>query len=340
MLVNLNQKSKMWHNTKLNSIYKLFLYPLFLASLIYPQSKDWTEFQVKRCSGTLTSRLGGSPIYAVKVSVLSGNKEIKDSSFTDLKGNFALEHVGYVWKPRIKFESPDYYNKTILLKQNHLNSDNEIELDIILDPIPDEEKPITFDKGTISERAKTFFHEGGVYYTLTSNDKPYNFKSERIIINTVETDQTDKNKLLLWINGSEVNPLLCYVPQSGRYENLMAILSGYSDDPQFEDSLLPKYLEDGLLEPTIVFGRVLDSKTNKPVPGVEVLIDNITKDMRVTGKDGRFAFQISIAGEIEVKLRPPGKKYKTPASSTLFVKNPKGGWIQTNQFLTPQNGSF
>lgn len=329
----------MWCNSKSNSFYKFILYPIFFASLTFPQSKDWIEFQVKKCSGTLTARVDGSPIYAVKVSVLSGNKEVKDSTFTDLEGNFVLEHVGYVWKPRIKFESPDYYNKTVLLKRKHLNSENEIELDMTLNPIPDEKKPITFDKGTISERAKTFFHEGGIYYSLASNDKPYDFKSERIIINSVKTDHTEKNKLLLWINGSEVNPLLCYVPQSGRYENLIAILAGYKNDTEFEDSLLPRYLDDRLLEPTIVFGKVLDSKTNEPVAGVEVLIDNKSKDMRVTGRDGRFAFQIGTTGEIAVNLRPPGKKYKAPATSKLIIKNPKGGWIQTNQFLTPVDSS-
>ena len=330
----------MWYNFKSNSIYKIFLYPIFIASLVSPQSKDWIEFQVKKCSGTLTTRFDGSPIYAVKVSVLSGNKEVKDSAFTDLEGNFVLEHVGYVWKPRIKFESPDYYNKTILLKQKHLNSENEIELDITLDPIPDEKKPITFDKGTIAERAKTFFHEGGIYYSLTSNNKPYEFKSERIIINSVSTDQTEKNKLLLWINGSEVNPLLCYVPQSGRFENLIAILAGYTDETEFADSLLPRYLDDSLLEPTLVFGKVLDSETNEPVAGVEVLIDNESKDMRVTGRDGRFAFQVGITGEIALNLRPPGKKYKIPATSKLIVKNSKGGWIQTNQFLIRRDSSY
>ena len=307
--------------------------------MIFCQSKDWTEFQVKKCSGKLTTRTDGSPIYAVKVSVLSGNKEVKDSTFTDVEGNFLLEHVGYVWKPRIKFESADFYKKTLLLKQKHLDSENEIKLDIILDPIPEDKKPITFDKGTISERAKTFFHEGGIYYSLASNETPYDFKSERIIVNSVKTDQTEKNQLLLWINGSEVNPLLCYVPQRGKYENLISILAGYNDEFEFENSLLPRYLDDNLLEPTIVFGKVLDSETNEPVPGVEVLIENSSKDMRVTGRDGRFAFQVNIPGQLELNLRPPGKKYKIPAASKIIIKNPKGGWIQTNQFLTPRYSS-
>ena len=93
------------------------------------------------------------------------------------------------------------------------------------------------------------------------------------------------------------------------------------------------------MEPTIVFGKVLDSETNEPVTGVEVLIENSSKDMRVTGRDGRFAFQVNTSGQLELNLRPPGKKYKIPGASKIIIKNPKGGWIQTNQFLTPRYSS-
>lgn len=326
----------MSHNTISIFLPKIFFIVIFLVSIARSQSKDWIEFQVKNCSGTVTARIDGSPIYAIKVSVLSGNKEIKDSTYTNLEGNFNLEHVGYVWKPRIKFDSPDYYNKTILLKPKHLNSDNEIVLDISLDPIPDDKKPLTVEKGTIDERAITFFKVGGIYYHLASNEKPYEFKTERIIINNIKTNRTEKNKLILWINSSEVNPLLCYVAQSGRYENLTAILSGYQDNSEFEDSMLPRYLDNNLLEPTLVFGKVIDVTTNEPIAGVQVLINNESKDMRVTGSDGKFAFQIGKTGEIELSVTPPRTKYKIPPSSKLVVTNTKGGWIQTNKFLTPK----
>ena len=112
-----------------------------------------------------------------------------------------------------RFTSSDYYKKVVILTDDHLDEENNLNLNMSLNPIPDEEKPKIFSKGTMTSRAKTFFWKGNIFYHLESIDSTADHNASRIVINKIRTDKTPQGELLIWINGQEMNPLLCYVPQ-------------------------------------------------------------------------------------------------------------------------------
>jgi len=311
---------------------------LLLGSILFAQPKERIELQINKCSGTVFNSLNDNPIYAIKVEILSGNNEPKDSTYTDHKGHYYMDPVGYVWRPRIRFTSYDFENKMIILNQNHLDEQGIMNFDISLDPIPESEKPKVFSKGTVASRAKTFFWKGNVYYYIESNSIASDYKASRIIINEVSTEKSPQGELLISINGQESNPLLCYVPQDGMYENLLAILSGYLPEPLFDDSGLPRYLDQNLLEPTIVFGRIMDALTDEPVMGAEVSILGISLNKRITGSDGKYAFQVLETGEFFLNVVPPiNSRYNNPSKSKLIIKEARGGWHQSDQILFPKD---
>ena len=310
---------------------------LLLGSILFAQPKERIELQINKCSGTVFNSLTDNPIYAVKVEILSGNNEPKDSTYTDHKGNYYMDPVGYLWRPRIRFTSYDFENKMIMLNENHLDEQGIMNFDISLEPIPESEKPKVFSKGTVASRAKTFFWKGNVYYYLENNSIPSEYNASRIIINEVSTEKSPQGELLISINGQKINPLLCYVPQDGMYENLLAILSGYLPEPLFDDSGLPRYLDEDLLEPTVVFGRIMDALTDKPVMGAEVSIIGISVNKRITGSNGKYAFQILEAGEFFLNVVPPiHSRYNKPSKSKLIIKEARGGWHQSDQILFPK----
>ena len=318
----------------------ILTHTLLLLSILAAQPKDRIEFQVNICTGILTDALDDNPIYAIKVEILSGSDKLKDSTFTDREGKYRIDPVGYLWRPRIRFTSSDYYKKVVILTEDHLDEENNLNLNISLNPIPDEEKPKIFSKGTITSRAKTFFWKGNIFYHLGSNNSAADHNVSRIVINKVRTDKTPQGELLIWINGQEMNPLLCYVPQDGRYENLLAILSGYFPEPIFQRSGLPRFLDDDLLEPTVIFGRIMDAVTDEPVMGAEVSMIGVDHNRRITGPDGKFAFQILEAGEFFLDVVPPlHSRYKNPTKTKLIIKKARGGWYKSNLVLFPKDRS-
>ena len=311
---------------------------MLLVSILTAQPKGRIELQVNKCIGNVTNSLNENPIYAIKVEILSGNYELKDSTYTDHQGNYYIDPVGYLWRPRIRFTSYDYENITIILNEKHLDKDGILKMDISLDPIPESEKPKIFSKGTIASRANTFFWKGNIFYHLENNNIAGDYKVSRIIINRVRTKLSPKSDLLIWINGKERNPLLCYVPQNGKYENLLAILSGYQSDPLFEKSGLPRFIDEGLLEPTVVFGKIMDAITDEPVMGAKVSIIGMNLNKRITGSDGKYAFQILETGEFFLDVIPPiHSRYENPSRSKLMIKNARGGWHQSDQILFPKD---
>lgn len=311
---------------------------MLLINILLPQPKDRIEFQINKCFGTVTNELNDNPVYAIKVEIISGNNEIKDSTFTDHEGKYFMDPVGYVWRPKIRFTSYDFYDKTIPLNGEHLDNQNILTMDISLEPIPEDEKPKVFSKGTLASRAKTFFWKGNIFYHLERNSVPSNYNASKITIKKVRTKKDREGNLLIWINDMERNPLLCYVPQNGKYENLLSILSGYLTDQTFEDSGLPRYLNEDLLEPTIVFGKIIDAVTDEPVMGAEVSIVGLNLRKRVTGPDGKYAFQILETGDFFLDVVPPlNSKYENPARIKLMIKEERGGWHQSNQILFPKD---
>ena len=316
-----------------------YFHLLILFSIVHGQPKERIELQINKCSGNVTNSLNGNPIYAIKVEILSGNNNLKDSCFTDNQGNYYIDPVGYVWRPRIRFTSSSYTfkNKIIFLKETNLDNKGILKLDVSLDPVPEDEKPKVFSKGTIDSRAKTFFWEGNVFYYLDNNSNANDYKASKFIIKKVDTDISSNGDLILWINNKEINPLLCYVPQNGNYENLLSILGGYLSDPLYKTSGLPRFLDKSVLEPTVVFGKITDAQTNEPVIGAEISIVGINTNKRITSIDGKYAFQIPEVGNFVLKVIPPmNSKYEVPSDIELIIKEARGGWHQSNQRLIPK----
>ena len=320
-----------------NVLLKVILFFLSFSKLI-AQPKVQIEFQVNTCRGVVIDKFSNQPIYGIKVDILSGNKEIKGTAYTDNEGKFFIDLVGYLWRPRIKFTSYDYDEKIVLLNDSHIKDTNNVYIDVEMSKIPDDKKPTLFNKGTISSRAKTFFWKNNIFYHLDKNTVPGSYKASRIIINQVSANHTVKGELELSINGNKINPLLCYVPQNSKYENILSILSGYMDDKIFDKSNLPRFLDEQLLEPTLVFGKIIDAITKEPVTGAEVKILGISSNRRVTGVDGRFAFQVPEPGEYFLDVVPPFQSdYDSPPKKTLSIASGRGGWHKSDQILFPKD---
>jgi hypothetical protein len=119
----------------------------------------------------------------------------------------------------------------------------------------------------------------------------------------------------------------------GRYENLASIIDDYFPSPIFEASGLPLFIPEDLLYPSVIFGKVLDVNSHKPVVGAEVRIVGITNS-RMSDIEGRYAFQIDNAGTYELVISPPfGYKTIYSGVSEIVVKSPKGGWYLSNHYL-------
>ncbi len=339
MMKNINYyQESLSHFMHRNFRLKALVFFLFLSNSTIAQPKVQIEFQVNTCKGFVIDELSNKPIYGIKVDILSGSKEIKGSAYTDKEGKYFIDLVGYLWRPRIKFTSYDYGEKIILLNNSHINDTNNVNIDVAMSKIPDDKKPKIFKKGTISSRAKTFFWKDNIFYQLDRNSVPGSYKASRIIINQVSASQNTNGELELSINGNKINPLLCYVPQNGKYENILSILSGYMDNKVFDKSNLPKFLDEHLLEPTLVFGKIIDAITKEPITGAEVKILGISDNRRVTGIDGRFAFQIPEPGEYFLDVVPPFKsEYDSPPKKTLSINNGRGGWHKSDQILFPKD---
>jgi hypothetical protein len=269
----------------------------------------------------------------LKVELLSGNNLLKGSSITDENGNFNMENVGYVWKPKILLVARDYHELTMKLNADELDSLNNITIHPMMKPIPDGQRIPYLSKTTIESRAESFFLKGSVFYYLSIiNDY---FSAERIIIKSKKVITDGTGFIILTINEVDYSPERCYVPQMGEYENLSYIIDDYFPEPVFAPSGLPHYLDENLLEPTIIYGTVFDAKTLKVVPGAEVNIAGSSK-WRITDELGKYAFQINEPGSYQVIVNPPfGYSSSQTGITEILVKSARGGWYLSNHHLNP-----
>jgi hypothetical protein len=269
----------------------------------------------------------------LKVDLLSGNNLLKGSSITDENGNFTMENVGYVWKPKILFVARDYHELTLKLKPDELDSLNNITVHPMMTPIPGDQRIPYLGKTTIESRAESFFVKGSVFYYLSIiNDY---FSAERIIIKSKKVINDGTGFIILTINEVDYSPERCYVPQMGEYENLSYIMDDYFPEPVFGPSGLPQYLDENLLEPTIIYGTVFDARTQKIVPGAEVSIAGSSK-WRITDQLGKYAFQINEPGSYQVIVNPPfGYSSSQTGITEILVKSARGGWYHSNHYLNP-----
>ncbi len=258
---------------------------------------------------------------------------LKKSSITDENGNFNIVYVGYVWKPKILLVSRDYHSLTMKLSPNELDSLNNITIHPMMTPIPDDQRIPNIRKKDIEPRAESFFVKGSVFYYLSIiNDY---FSAERIIIKSKKAIKVDTGFIILKINGVYYSPERCYVPQLGKYENLSYIMDNYFPEPVFGPSGLPQYLDEKLLQPTMIYGTVYDAKTQKIVPGAEVSIAGSSK-WRITDELGKYAFQINEPGSYQLIVNPPfGYSSSQTGITKILVKSARGGWYHSNHYLNP-----
>ena len=312
---------------------RLFIIISIIATTLSAQPKETVEFQINTISGQVLNSLDHTPVNNLKVDLLSGNNLLKGSSITDENGNFTMENVGYVWKPKIMLVARDYHQLTMKLKPDELDSLNNITIHPMMKPIPDGQRIPYLSKTTIESRAESFFVKGSVFYYLSIiNDY---FSAERIIIKSKKAIKVDTGFIILKINGVYYSPERCYVPQLGKYENLSYMMDDYFPEPVFGPSGLPQYLDENLLQPTMIYGTVFDARTQHIVPGAEVSIAGSSK-WRITDELGKYAFQINEPGSYQVIVNPPfGYSSSQTGITEILVKSARGGWYLSNHHLNP-----
>ena len=121
-------------------------------------------------------------------------------------------------------------------------------------------------KKHLTKRAEIFFIKGNLFYYYV------NKRSAKIIIKDVEALEFKPRHISIIVNGKTYDVSRCYVPQGGRYENLSFILKTLLSEPVFKESGLPVYMPQHMLEPTVIFGTVLDKNDGKPISGAEIIL--------------------------------------------------------------------
>ncbi|MBT3502233.1 MAG: hypothetical protein HOB40_00505 [Candidatus Marinimicrobia bacterium] len=312
---------------------RLFIFILFTSTHLLAQPKDAIEFQLNTISGFLTHSLNNEFIENAKIEIVSGNGIVKDSTFTDSEGKFSISDVGFMWKPKLRISSRDFLPSSISLKMSQLDEKNNILIHQKLVPISENQKIPILAQNAIEERAQVFFIKGNVFYYLSTKNNVHS--AERIIIQTKKATDNGNGIIVLNINGTYYDPVRCYVPQMGNYENLANIIDAYFPSSLFKPSGLPLYLSDSLLKPSIIFGTVMDANSKKGVMGAEVMLAG-TLNRRVTDENGKYAFQISDDGIYQILVSPPFGYHSSQAGlSDIIVKSAWGGWHQSNHYLNP-----
>jgi len=309
----------------------LFIIISIIGTYLSAQPKETVEFQLNTISGQVLNTLDQTPVMNLKVDLLSGNDLLKGSSITDENGNFNMENIGYVWKPKILLVARDYHQLTMKLKPNELDSLNNITVHPMMTPIPDDQKIPYLGKTTIESRTGSFFVKGSVFYYLSIINDYYS--AQRIVIKSKTVSQDTTGFVKLKINEVDYILARCYVSQMGKYENLAYIMDDYFTKPVFGSSGLPQYLDQSLLEPTIIYGTVFDAKTRQIVPGAEVRIAGTSK-WRITDEVGKYAFQINEPGSYQIVVNPPfGYSSSQTGITEILVKTARGGWYLSNHHL-------
>ena len=307
----------------------LFFISLFIASA-FGQPKEQIEFQLNTISGVVLNSVDATPVIQLKVEVLSGNNLTKDSTLTDENGYFIMENVGYVWKPKIRFSLKNYQTKTLNLKPDDLDTLNNMVIGQIVTPVPDEQMIPELSQSTAKTRAKIFFIKGNVFYNLKNSSS-----AERVIIKSSDAIESRPGFIIMNINGKMYDPARCYVPQEGRYENLSYILRSLLREPIFEHSGHPKYLPEKLLEPSVIYGTVINIKTGESVMGAELILSEPFK-RRISDEHGRYAFQVDQPGTYQIHVEPPlGYRDSNFGTAQILVKYGRGGWFRSNQYVEP-----
>jgi len=307
------------------------IFLLFYFSFLVAQLEENPEFQINTITGVLTNEATGKPIFEGKVEIFSGNSLSKGVTYSNEDGHFTLRHVGYVWRPRLVISSDDYESTQFSISQSELDNYSTLEIPIQLTSIPDHRKIPSIVVTSIAQRAEMFFRKGNVFYYLSRSGK--NFISERIIIHTFDVINKIDGNLVIHVNGQLYDPLGCYVPQLGQYENLAMILDEYFPKSIFKSSGYPMFLSNSHLEPSEIFGTVINLASGKPVFGADVQIEGMALH-RITTQDGKFRFKVRQPGHYKILVHPPlNSGLNHVSQNKIIVKRGKGGWYKSNQYL-------
>ena len=357
-------------NRFIPSISLLFLFILGQSDSVsvskFPE--EGIEYKLNTLSGLITDSITGQPIEEVYINLYTGNKVLKHTLLSDENGYFSKDNIGYLWKPKVHLSIDNYKDKSFRLDPALLDSNNNIRINSEIVPIPLNERVQNLERSTLTKRAETFFIIGNVFYNYLSKDYV-----EKIIIASAEAIELQQKNIVMRVNNKMYDVSKCYVPQNGRYENLSYILHSLLKDPIFEKSKLPIYLSESLLDPSVIFGSVIDLKTNRPITGAEIILTESvinysdhqpvsnqifsmanynnrkkqsstinkkqkydTYKRRVSDQNGQFAFTIDNPGSYELDIRPPaGYKQKRIGKPNIIVQYGKGGWYQSNFYLEP-----
>jgi len=307
---------------------------LFFISLSivcsFGQPKEQIEFQLNTISGVVLNSTDATPVIQLKVEVLSGNNLTKDSTLTDDNGYFIMENVGYVWKPKIRFSLKNFETKTLNLKPDGLDTLNNMVVGQVVTPVPNEQLIPELTKSTVKYRAEIFFIKGNVFYNLKKENN-----AERVIIKSAEAIEPRSGYIVMKVNNRMFDPARCYVPQEGQYENLSYILRSLLTEKVFENSGHPRYLPETLLEPSVIYGTVMNIRTGEPVMGAELMLSEPFK-RRISDERGRYAFQVDQPGTYRIMMHPPlGYKASNFGDAQILIKYGRGGWYRSNQYVEP-----
>ena len=307
----------------------LFIIALSLTNL-FAQPKEGVEFKLNTISGYVIDSLSSKPIMDVNVDIYTGSGVLKHSTITDEFGYYEKPIVGYLWKPKVKFSLHNYYKKALRLNPDILDSNLNMSVNVMMLPVPEEKRIPDLTKSTITNRAETFFIIGNVFYYLTSENN-----ADRIIIKTAEALETAPGFIIIKVNDTHYDVARCYVPQEGKYENLSFIMKSLLADPIFEKSKHPLYLDQGLLEPSVIYGYVMNILTGDPVMGAEIIINEPFK-RRISDENGKFAFHINDSGRYDIVMNPPPRFERvTFARPEIIINQGRGGWFKSNFYVRP-----
>ena len=307
----------------------LFIITLSLTNL-FAQPKEGVEFKLNTISGYVIDSLSSKPIMDVNVDIYTGSGVLKHSTITDEFGYYEKPIVGYLWKPKIKFSLHNYYKKAIRLNPATLDSNLNMSVNVMMLPVPKEKRIPDLTKSTITKRAETFFIIGNVFYYLIDQNN-----ADRIIIKTAEALETAPGFVIMKVNDRHYDVGRCYVPQEGKYENLSFIMKSLLADPIFEKSKHPLYLDQGLLEPSVIYGYVMNILTGNPVMGAEIIINEPFK-RRISDENGKFAFHINDSGRYDIVMNPPPRFERvTFAKPEIIINQRRGGWFKSNFYVRP-----
>ena len=306
-----------------------FIISLFITNMS-AQPKEGIEFKLNVIKGFVIDSLTSLPIIDVNVDIYTGNGVLKHSTITDEYGFYEKPIVGYLWKPKVKFSLHNYYKKIFRLDPSALDSNLDMSVNAMIVPVPEEKRIPDLKKSTITNRAETFFIKGNVFYYLVNETE-----ASRIIIKSVEAIETSPGFVLMKVNDEHYDIARCYVPQEGKYENISFIMKSLLEEPIFEKSNNPLYLDDSLLDPSIVFGSIINILTGEPVMGAEIIISEPFK-RRISDENGKYAFYLDDSGRYEIIMNPP-PRYKRVSFSRpeLIIDQRRGGWFKTNFYVHP-----